>query len=84
LLKHELKIEILQHCIIPVLLYGCQTWALTAVQKGTIDICQHKMERRILNIRPTDRISYEEVRRRSGYQEPGAIQMAESYGEKSG
>jgi hypothetical protein len=63
------KIEILQSYIIPVLFYGCQTWALTAVQ--CVHICQCKMERRILNLQPTDRISNEEVRRRSWYQEAG-------------
>ena len=32
-LKQTLKVEVLEKCVLPVILYGCQTWALTAKQR---------------------------------------------------
>ncbi|KAJ4449869.1 hypothetical protein ANN_01275 [Periplaneta americana] len=47
-LNRKLKLEVLQSCILPTLLYGCQTWKLTVNQKTQIQVCQRKMERKIL------------------------------------
>jgi hypothetical protein len=59
----KLRFEILQMCVIPTVLYGCQTWSLTRVQDKMIQICQRKMERKILEITMKDRIQNTELRR---------------------
>ena len=56
-LNRKLRLEALNTCVFPVLLYGCQTWALTDRQRKSIEICQRKMERKILGITPRDRVS---------------------------
>lgn len=56
-LNRKLKLEVLQSCIFPTLLYGCQTWKLTVNQKTQIQICQRKMERKILGLSLRDKIS---------------------------
>ncbi|KAJ4445781.1 hypothetical protein ANN_12466 [Periplaneta americana] len=56
-LNRKLKLEVLQSCILPTLLYGCQTWKLTVNQKTQIQICQRKMERKILGLSLRDKIS---------------------------
>lgn len=56
-LNRKLKMETLQTCVLPTLLYGCQTWNLTAKLKYTLQVCQRKMERKILGITLKDRIS---------------------------
>mgnify|MGYP007063903827 CR=1 FL=1 len=59
------RFEVLQSCVIPTLLYGCQTWTFSRRQTNLIQVCQRKMERRILDIRIADRIRNEELRKRS-------------------
>ncbi|KAJ4433253.1 hypothetical protein ANN_15512 [Periplaneta americana] len=56
-LNRKLKLEVLQSCILPTLLYGCQTWKLTVNQKTQIQICQRKMERKILGLSLRNKIS---------------------------
>lgn len=56
-LNRNLRLQALTTCIFPVLLYGCQTWALTARQKNTLAVCQRGMERKILGISLKDRIN---------------------------
>ena len=68
-ISSRLRLETLQTCIIPVLLYGSQTWTNTKKQSRMIQVCQRKMERRILDIRPKDKIRNEELRRRSGLED---------------
>jgi hypothetical protein len=65
----KLRYEVLQTCVIPTLLYGCQTWSLTRRQDKMIQICQWKMERKILEIKIKDKIQNTELRRRSGMED---------------
>jgi hypothetical protein len=51
------RLTTLNTCIYPVLLYCCQTWSPTESQKMSIDVCQRKMERKLLGITNRDRIS---------------------------
>ena len=62
----QLKREVMDKCILPVLLYGSQTWSLTRKERESIMICQRKMERKILNIKLSDKIPNKEIRRRTG------------------
>lgn len=56
-LNRRLRIEALSSCVFPVLTYGCQTWALTERQRRSIEICQRKMERKIIGVSLRDKIS---------------------------
>ena len=55
-LNRRLRFEALESCFFPALLYGCQTWKLAQNQKKKIQVCQRKMERKILGISLRDRI----------------------------
>jgi hypothetical protein len=65
----KLQFEILQMCVIPALLYECHTWSLTRGQDKMIQICQRKMERKILEIKMKDRTQNTELRRKSGMED---------------
>jgi hypothetical protein len=59
----KLRFKILQMCVIPTLLYECQTWSLMRGQDKMIQIFQRKMERKLLEIKMKDRIQNTELRR---------------------
>ena len=61
-LIRRLRFEALESCIFPALLYGCQTWKLTENQRKKIQVCQRKMDRKILGISLRDRISNAKIR----------------------
>lgn len=62
----KLRFEVLQMCVIPVLIYGCQTWTYRKDQVAKLEICQRKMERKMLGLSLRDRIRNEELRIKSG------------------
>ncbi|PSN45454.1 hypothetical protein C0J52_15055 [Blattella germanica] len=64
-----MKFNVLENCVTPVLLYGCQTWATTKAQLERLRICQRKIERRIMNIQLSDRTSNVDLRERTGKQD---------------
>lgn len=68
-LKINIKREIMDMCILPVLIYGAQTWSLTEKQKNMLRINQRKMERKILCISLKDKIRNSEIRKRTGIQD---------------
>jgi hypothetical protein len=55
----KLRPEAIQTCIIPVLIYGSQTWTFTKRQTQAIQIYQRKMERKVLEINLKDRMQNE-------------------------
>jgi hypothetical protein len=57
----KLRPEAIQTCVIPVLIYGSQTWTFTKRQTQAIEICQRKMERTVLEINLKDRMRNEKV-----------------------
>lgn len=59
------KFKVFNMCIVPVLTYGCQTWALTGKQEKRLDTCQNNMERSVLNIKLKDRVKLSIIRARS-------------------
>ena len=61
-LNQSIEFETLASCISPCLTYGCQTWNLISVQKKHLQVCQRKMERKILSISLRDRISNTRIR----------------------
>jgi len=47
LLSSNLKIKICRTIILPVVLYGYETWSLTLREKGSLRVCQIRVLRRI-------------------------------------
>jgi Reverse transcriptase (RNA-dependent DNA polymerase) len=57
------KKRLFDACVLPVFTYGSQTWALTETDKQKIAVAQRNMERSMLNIRLSDQISNEKIRK---------------------
>ena len=51
----NLKRQVFNQCILPTLTYRCQTWTLTKDIIQKMEICQSKIERKMLGINKTDR-----------------------------
>ncbi|PZC85214.1 hypothetical protein B5X24_HaOG202399 [Helicoverpa armigera] len=49
------KRKVYNMCILPCLLYGCQTWALTEHLANKIKVCQNGMERSVIGVKIRDR-----------------------------
>ncbi|CAG9793426.1 unnamed protein product [Diatraea saccharalis] len=70
----NLKKIVLDTCILPSLLYGCQTWTLTDKIKRKIRTTQRATERSILKIKKVHKIRSETIRERTGVRD--ALTMA--------
>jgi hypothetical protein len=57
------KKRLFDTCILSTFTYGCQTWSLTNKQKGKLQIAQRSMERRMINVKLSDKISNEKLRK---------------------
>ena len=60
-----LKRKVFNQCITPTLTYGRQTWTLTKELVHKIEICQKKMERKILGIKQIDKIPNKTIREKT-------------------
>lgn len=49
--------------ILPILTYGCQTWALTKSQQTKLQTCQRAMERSMIGKRKVDKIRHTNIRK---------------------
>jgi len=47
LLSKNFKIKICRTIILPVVLYGYETWSLTLREEGSLRVCQNRVLRRI-------------------------------------
>jgi hypothetical protein len=61
----NIKRQYYYQCIVPTLLYGCESWALTKTTELRLARCQWAMERRLLNIRLIDKRPLEWIRQRT-------------------
>ena len=53
LLSKNLKIKIYRTIILPVVLYGCETWSLTLREERRLRVFQNRVLRRVLGLRRT-------------------------------
>lgn len=60
--KTYIKRKLFNTCILPILTYGCQTWALTKAHMNKLEVCQKSMERSELAIRKLDKINQQKIR----------------------
>lgn len=58
----KLKTKTMNSCLIPCLIYACQTWKFTTKVKNKIITCQRGMERSMLNIKKIQKIRHTEIR----------------------
>lgn len=65
----NLKKIVLDTCLLPSLLYGCQTWTLTDKIKRKIRTTQRAMERSILKIKKVQKIRSETIREQTKVQD---------------
>ena len=61
----SMKKIVLDTCLLPCLLYGCQTWAYTKKVKQKIRTTQRSMERSILQIRKIQKIRSDTIRQKT-------------------
>ena len=52
----NLKRQVSNQCILPTLTYGCQTWTLNKAIIKKMEICQRKIERKMLGMKLIDKI----------------------------
>lgn len=61
-IKMNLKRKLYEIAILPCLTYGCQTWSLRLKEEHKLGVMQRKMERSMLGIKLSDRVTNEEIR----------------------
>ncbi|CAH2240572.1 jg21046 [Pararge aegeria aegeria] len=60
-----LKTKVFDHCVLPVMCNGSETWSLTMGLIRRFRVTQRAMERAMLRVSLRDRIRNEEIRRRT-------------------
>ena len=60
------KADLFNSVVLPVLLYGCETWNTTLAEEGKLATTQRAMERRIVGVSRLQHIRNEELRSKSG------------------
>ncbi len=63
--SRTLKSRALQAYVLPVALWGCEAWQLSAADKGKLDAWYNKKARRILGVTLFDHIPTEEILKRT-------------------
>ncbi|KAK0418219.1 hypothetical protein QR680_013439 [Steinernema hermaphroditum] len=56
------KRRLFNQCVLPAMLYGCETWTLTKAARRKLETSQRRMERRMLRVRLLDRRTNEWLR----------------------
>jgi hypothetical protein len=49
LLSRNVKVKIYKTVILPVVLYGCETWSLTLREEHRLRVCENRVLRRIFS-----------------------------------
>ena len=62
----KVKLRVLNAFVIPILVYGSESWIMTKTMTKSLDACENSWLRRILRISYKDHITNETVRKRTG------------------
>jgi len=65
-LSQQIKMRLYESLILSTLLYSAETWNMTVVNRKKLKAAHHRLLRKILRISWVDRVTNEEVRRRTG------------------
>ena len=65
-LNHRIKLRLYDSLILSTLLYAAETWPMTVANMKKLEAAHHKWQRKILGITWKDKVTNEEVRRRTG------------------
>lgn len=60
--KTQIKSKIFNSCVVPVLSYGSQTWALKTEDKNRIQVTQNKIEKSMINVKQRERIQIKKIK----------------------
>ncbi|XP_037871664.1 uncharacterized protein LOC119629571 [Bombyx mori] len=60
-----IKRKLFNTCILPVLTYGCQTWALTKAHARKLEVCQNAIERSMTGKRLSDKIRTSTIKKQT-------------------
>lgn len=56
------KSKLFNTCILPILMYGCQTWSMSQKHTNKLVTCQRAMERSMLGVRKSDKLKSSSIR----------------------
>jgi len=62
----ETKLRLYNTCVLPIFLYGAETWSMTLTLSRKIDALDNWCLRRILNIHWSELVTNDEIRSRTG------------------
>ena len=62
----ETKLRLYNTCILPIFLYGAETWSVTVILSKKIDALDYWCLRRILNVHWSEFVTNDEIRSRTG------------------
>ena len=68
-LHNTTKSKLFDTCILPVLAYGSETWALTKNVTNKLSVCQHSMERSMTGIKRKDKVRSSNIRKKTKVQD---------------
>ena len=66
MMNYRIKIWLYEALVMSILLYGAETWPMTVANMKRLEAAHHRWQRKILGIIWKDKITNEEVRRRTG------------------
>lgn len=61
------KRKVYNMCILPCLLYGCQTWAMTEQLANKIKVCQNSIERSTIGVKRKDREKLKDIKSKTKF-----------------
>ena len=64
-ISRRTKLKLYKSLVVPVLLYGCETWKMNQGDDKNVDVFQNKCLRRIYRIKWEDHVSTEELLKRA-------------------
>lgn len=60
-----LKRKVFNTCVLPVIIYGCETWSLTKHHREKLERCQRAMERSMTGIKKQDKVRSSIIREKT-------------------
>ena len=60
-----MKLRVFNACVIPVLIYGCESWEITRAMQNKLNSAENMWLRRILRVSYKDHVTNENIRQRT-------------------